>query len=782
MSELSGLLISESSVAKHAADILRELINQHTDWGIFLSSSQSYDDFVKSPEGSVIMSICASCQNVLSACSSIPSEHILAVISDLFLKIGECSALFMRDIVLKLSLWMTNVDKDLHDVKYVQECLGSAVISMGPEKILLMIPISLDTKKKACLNTWLIPILKEYTIGGSLQFFVEHIVPLAKSIQEMCNRVHKSSTKKKLLSSVDGLWNLLPAFCHYPTDTAKNFDSLAKILLVKLKEDSSSHEHIAAAIKVLVSENSILKDNQEAENIQKTTGLTSNSFSIKSRVASYHYSQKIACRNVIALASGSMELFKSLIDIFFASPPEKRAYLKETIGCLASVLGSSNVQTFFSSSLTRLGLVDNNAGTEKIEHNVQLTDASDLGREVALDKLEEQRSMMMELATAFVGEADKYFIDIIFDYIRPYLSGSVGASLCEAYQTLSKILKGNSWFVFAQVDQLMNLLLGLESPVDLSILQCRFSCLHFLFVHLLKKNEEKANTKALLILNEIIRFLKDSKEEVRKLAYDTLLEISSSLKNSELAAPQSHHQLLFEMIMGYFSGSPPHIMSGAIAAMSLLIYKDADFYFCVPNLMQSVLVLLENKANEVIKATLGLIKVLVSCLPSTEIRKQLPDIINGILPWSSVRTIVEIVIRKCGIDSVLLVLPDKFKGFVKTITEQSQGKVNSKKTGRPERALEPADPSISALLDRKYSRLLKGTQAAKRKKDSSAHSGKSGQKLFLKRRKRKFEDGSLDGTSENPRRGHNQRKEPKIDRKNKRKRMHEKSVRGDRRV
>ena len=54
-------------------------------------------------------------------------------------------------------------------------------------------------------------------------------------------------------------------------------------------------------------------------------------------------------------------------------------------------------------------------------------------------------------------------------------------------------------------------------------------------------------------------------------------------------------------VMGYLSSPSPHIVSGAIAALSLLIYTDADFCVEVPNLIPSVLVLLQNKAIEVIK-------------------------------------------------------------------------------------------------------------------------------------------------------------------------------------
>jgi ribosomal RNA-processing protein 12 len=55
--------------------------------------------------------------------------------------------------------------------------------------------------------------------------------------------------------------------------------------------------------------------------------------------------------------------------------------------------------------------------------------------------------------------------------------------------------------------------------------------------------------------------------------------------------------------MGYLSSPSPHIVSGAIAALSLLIYNDANFCMEVPNLIPSVLVLLQNKAIEIIKVT-----------------------------------------------------------------------------------------------------------------------------------------------------------------------------------
>lgn len=66
-------------------------------------------------------------------------------------------------------------------VSQLQDCMGSAVIAMGPEKLLDLLPISYDANDQSCSNIWLIPILKEYVSGSSLGFFMENILPLAES-------------------------------------------------------------------------------------------------------------------------------------------------------------------------------------------------------------------------------------------------------------------------------------------------------------------------------------------------------------------------------------------------------------------------------------------------------------------------------------------------------------------------------------------------------------------------------------------------------------------------
>jgi len=122
----------------------------------------------------------------------------------------------------------------------------------------------------------------------------------------------------------------------------------------------------------------------------------------------------------------------------------------------------------------------------------------------------------------------------------------------------------------------------------------------------------------------------------------------------------------------------------------------------VPNLIPSVLVLLQNKAIEIIKASLGFVKVLVTSLHPEKLLSLQADIMTGILPWSSftkhhfkgkVVLILEILIRKCGFDAVNLVTPEKYKEFVRSVEEGRKGNHNNPADGAEPEAEDPEHPA-----------------------------------------------------------------------------------------
>lgn len=61
--------------------------------------------------------------------------------------------------------------------------------------------------------------------------------------------------------------------------------------------------------------------------------------------------------------------------------------------------------------------------------------------------------------------------------------------------------------------------------------------------------------------------------------------------------------IYYFQIMGYLSGASPHITSGAVSVLSVLIYKDTDICLSVPDLVPTLLSLLQGKSVEIIKVS-----------------------------------------------------------------------------------------------------------------------------------------------------------------------------------
>ncbi|KAK3010162.1 hypothetical protein RJ639_011407, partial [Escallonia herrerae] len=702
LGSVAGLLTAEASAASQASDILKELIDRHVERGsLAISQNQQVDDeAVHSMEASAVKSTCSVLMIVLGKFDGIPNKHILAVISALFLKLGELSYFYMKDIVLRLADLISVLPLDISDAKDLQECMGSSIISMGPEKLLMLLPISFNDEDLTCTNIWLVPILRIHVLGSSLGFFMEHVVPLTESLQRACRKVKKSVIRQDLQARAEECWGLLPAFCRHPTDTYKNFGRLAKLLIPYLKKDSFMLEIIAISLQELVNQNrSVLRSGEGADNSVKVSIMADVSDLALKVENKPSYSKKVASKNIRALASYSKELLQALIDVLFIAPREKRSSLKDAIKCLVSITDSSVTKKIFVSSLERFQLI-NDMG-ECGEPGISVSASVEKKSNPTSNGKEANRSLILELAASIVEGASEDLIDLLFNFIRQTLQETDEIGQCEAYLALNKILEEHPRFCSSKYDELMELLLVLKSPEDISSLRSRFACFQTLLIHTIESLDQE-NTKAFLILNEIILALKDSKEEGRKAAYDILIEIGSSLRNSLDATSGGPYHKLISMITGYLSGSSPHIKSGAVSALSVLVHSNTDICCSMPDLVPSVLELLQSKATEVIKAVLGFVKVLVLSLQANDLRDFLPNIINRILPWSSisrnhfrskVTVILEIMMRKCGSAAVKLLAPDKYRNFVKSVLENRHGKTDSKEPGSTE--IEPADTSTN---------------------------------------------------------------------------------------
>ncbi|KAK4281892.1 hypothetical protein QN277_013336 [Acacia crassicarpa] len=725
-SSVVGLLTSEASTASQASSILKDVLKRHVrPLSLLIDPNQiSCGRSQESFEGSALKSTCAVFENALSSGVGIPNEHILSVISVLFVELGEISFVLMRNIVLKLADLMTHNSEGGLGVEHLQKCFGAAVFAMGPERILTLVPISLDEHDLSYSNIWLVPILKRYVTGATLAYYMDHIMPLAKSFKLASRRVKKTASSQDLQVRAHELLALLPSFCSRATDTYQKFSSLSDVLITFLKKNPSMHENISMALQILVDENRTVSQKRSESNCSAPQDKME--FGILPS-----YSKKEANRNIKALASCSDQLLRVLSDLFINSRSGNHIPLKGAIGCLASITDSSVTEEIFASLLKRFQFIDYEGKSEELKNDDQALDS-----EPSNTERDSKRLLILELASSLVEGAKDDLVEMIYTLTINSFQAANGRIHHEAYCTLSKMLEENTSFCSSRYGELIDLLLNQKSSNDIACLRSRFACFHTLMIHTVKMSlAEEVDLKAFLILNEIILTLKDGNDEARKQAYNVLLDIGSTLRDLSYHGPTSPYHKLINMIMGYLSGSSPHIQSGAVSALSVLAYKDIDIFLSASDLVPSLLSLLHTKAVEVIKAVLGFVKVMVSCLQAKDLHNFLSDIVTEVLPWSSVSrhhfrskvtVIFEIIIRKCGAAAVKAVIPQKYMGFIKTVLENRHGRSSAVEDVNNDTENKPEGSSA------------KGPERRKKPKNLDSQENGAG-KLKKRKRDKKFE-------------------------------------------
>jgi hypothetical protein len=71
----------------------------------------------------------------------------------------------------------------------LHKAVGAAVAAMGPDQLLVLLPLELDGADLLKSRVWLLPILKQHTVGARLQFFSSTLLPLAARLRERARKV-----------------------------------------------------------------------------------------------------------------------------------------------------------------------------------------------------------------------------------------------------------------------------------------------------------------------------------------------------------------------------------------------------------------------------------------------------------------------------------------------------------------------------------------------------------------------------------------------------------------
>lgn len=116
-----GLLTSEARIASHASGVLKELISQFVDLkSLLVNENQPFEDEGQEiMKASALRSICAIFEEDLNSCKGVPNEHLLDVISALFLKLGMYELVILMIIIRVNSCYFS----------FLVECYSEVLLS-----------------------------------------------------------------------------------------------------------------------------------------------------------------------------------------------------------------------------------------------------------------------------------------------------------------------------------------------------------------------------------------------------------------------------------------------------------------------------------------------------------------------------------------------------------------------------------------------------------------------------------------------------------------------------
>jgi ribosomal RNA-processing protein 12 len=150
----------------------------------------------------------------------------------------------------------------------------------------------------------------------------------------------------------------------------------------------------------------------------------------------------------------------------------------------------------------------------------------------------------------------------------------------------------------------------------------------------------------------------------------------------------------FLTVLAGVVGATPQMQSASVVALARLLYEfSAKLVEIVPELLPAIYKLLKGRNREVVKASLGFIKVVAVRLPQNELASHLPELLPAVLKWSSdsknrfklkTKVIVERCAKRCGWRAVEDAMPKEHLALALHMKKEETKLETKKKKARAE--------------------------------------------------------------------------------------------------
>uniref|UniRef100_A0A453PTG7 Uncharacterized protein n=1 Tax=Aegilops tauschii subsp. strangulata TaxID=200361 RepID=A0A453PTG7_AEGTS len=430
----------------------------------------------------------------------------------------------------------------------------------------------------------------------------------------------------------------------------------------------------------------LIKQNKKALSItNKEDILVDAELSKSERRAKERYTKESAEENLKEIRAFSSKFLEILCSIFMSSSKDAIGFLQPAISEIASISDKDVVSKFFLDAIRKLLDATKAVNAQQVnDGSMQIDDNSNTNNMT--------RALLLEFAASLMPGLDAKSINVLFSYVKPAIKDSDSMNQKRAYKVLSMLLK-DAEFIERNLDVLLELMI-LSLPCQFPSKRYRLECLHHLIVYILK-DPSKLRKREIVssFLTEILLALKEANKKTRNRAYDVLIAIGHACEDAENDGRKDSLHQFFDMVAGGLAGQTPHAISAAVTGLARLTYEFSDLIGVAYKLLPSTFLLMQRNNRELVKANLGFIKALVARSKADVLHEHLKGVVEGLLSWQSdkknslkakVKSLVEILVKKCGLDAVKAVMPEehmKLLTNIRKINERKMRKGNSSEDG-----------------------------------------------------------------------------------------------------
>ena len=272
---------------------------------------------------------------------------------------------------------------------------------------------------------------------------------------------------------------------------------------------------------------------------------------------------------------------------------------------------------------------------------------------------------LLGLAEALVSSEtlDENSVSLLYRAIRPLIRSDEHDAKVQkrAYKCMAEICEKNASFVTSSehLGEITDLMIGSIMTCQVSSRHMRLKCM----MHIVKafdSTNEQHMAVIPKIMGEVLLCLKDSNAKTREAAYQLLLT---------MAKIRDDMTDFFQIVLAALGAQTPHMRSGAVMAISRLVFEYRNDYTVqqlLPQVFQTVTILFDEKSREVIKSVVGFVRVSIAAMEKDQLEALLPEVVGGLMKYNKgkgrFRAKIKIILKKLartyGFEKITPLVPE----------------------------------------------------------------------------------------------------------------------------